>query len=196
MMAYLMNSFSETKKIILADLFRYEGRADFYTFIKHLIRTPGFRYSLLFRITRFLKNGGPKILPIYLLFRYILYRNQIRFGISIPYNTEIGKGLYIGHFGSIVLNAKCTIGINCNLNHGVTIGEAYGGKYPGVPTIGNNVYIGPGSTIIGGVLIGDDVAIGAGAVVARSFPDFSVVGGVPASIISNNGSKYYVTNRC
>lgn len=59
----------------------------------------------------------------------------------------------------------------------------------GYPTIGNRCFIGAGAKIIGNIIIGDDVVIGANAVVTKDIPSGSVVGGVPAKIISNNGSE-------
>ena len=119
---------------------------------------------------------------------------QNLYGILIPYNVKIGRGFYIGHFGGIVVNADVVIGTNCNLNHGVTIGVTYGGKYPGSPVIGNNVYIGPGSFIIGGIEIGNNVAIGANTVVNKSLPDNAVVVGPSGEIVSYKGSSSYVIN--
>jgi serine O-acetyltransferase len=86
------------------------------------------------------------------------------------------------------------IGANCNINHAVTIGVKYGGKHPGVPIIGERVFVGPGAAIIGGIVVGSDAAIGAHAVVVASIPDRGVVAGVPAKLISLSGSGEYVTN--
>lgn len=84
------------------------------------------------------------------------------------------------------------IGSNCNINHDVTIGEAFGGQYPGYPVVGDNVYLGPGSRIFGAITLGDNVAIGANAVVTRSVPDMGIAVGVPAEIKSLKGSSAYV----
>jgi serine O-acetyltransferase len=124
----------------------------------------------------------------------LLNHYQYRYGISIPYNTEIGPGLYIGHFGGIIVNYQTVIGKNCNINHDVTIGAAYGGKSPGVPVIGDNVYFGPGSKIIGGIHIGNNVAIGANCVLTKTVPDNAIVAGIPGVVISEKGSYEYVTN--
>lgn len=134
------------------------------------------------------------LLPLYALARVRLRRIGYFFGISIPYNTKIDSGFYIGHFGGIFINADASIGKNCNINQGVTIGVTYGGKYPGSPVIGNNVYIGPGSFIIGGIEIGDNVAIGANTVVNKSIPDNAVVVSPRGEIISQKGSGSYIVN--
>jgi serine O-acetyltransferase len=115
-----------------------------------------------------------------------------KLGISIPYTTSIGSGFYIGHFGGIVVNEKSVIGRNCNISHGVTLGVANRGRNKGCPTIGDNVYIGPGAKIVGAVRVGSNVAIGANCVVTRDIPDGSVVVGVPGRVISHQGSAGYV----
>jgi serine O-acetyltransferase len=112
-------------------------------------------------------------------------------GISISQRALIGGGLYINHFGSIFIGAAI-IGENCNLSHEVTIGVAGRGDNRGLPTVGNRVHISPGAKLIGKIEIGDDVAIGANAVVTKSVPDCAVVVGVPAKVISYRGSFDFV----
>jgi serine O-acetyltransferase len=132
--------------------------------------------------------------PCYAIARLWLRRLQVKFGICIPYNTFIGSGLYIGHFGGIVVSSDAIIGKNCNINHGVTIGATYGGKHPGTPVICDNVYIGPGAFVIGGIEIGSHVAIGANTVVNKSVPENAIVVSHPGEIISHKGSGSYVIN--
>jgi serine O-acetyltransferase len=117
---------------------------------------------------------------------------MFKFGISIPFTTRIGPGFYIGHFGGIVVSDGAEIGRNCNISQGVTIGASNRGQRAGAPVIGDNVYIGPGAKVIGGIRIGDDVAIGANAVVTHDVPSGSVVAGVPARVVSNEGSVGYI----
>ena len=93
-----------------------------------------------------------------------------------------------------MLNDMAVVGCDCNINHGVTIGVKYGGKNPGVPVIGDRAFLGPGCVVIGGITLGNDVAVGANAVVLESVPDSGVVAGVPASLVSVRGSAEYVVN--
>lgn len=92
-----------------------------------------------------------------------------------------------------MVSAKAIIGNNCNLSCGTVIGETFRGKRRGVPVIGNKVYIAPGAKVIGGVTIGDNVAIGTNCVVTKDIPDNAVVVGVPGRIISYDGSTGYMT---
>ena len=180
--------------ILTSDLYRYCAKRDLCSFVACIIRIPGFRYSFFMRTAWYLKSRGALFLPLYAVCRMLLNHYQFKYGISIPYNTEIGPGLYIGHFGGIIVNCDAKIGRNCNINQEVTIGATYGGKYPGTPVVLNNVYLGPGSKIIGGIVIGNHAATGANCVVTKSVPDNGVVVGIPAEIVSSKGSGEYVVN--
>ncbi|MEG2341917.1 MAG: DapH/DapD/GlmU-related protein [Bacilli bacterium] len=97
-----------------------------------------------------------------------------------------GGGVIIRHACSIIINASTVIGDNCKLSQNTTIGAKLGQDSNGVnqvPIIGNNVDIGANVCIIGGVHIGDNVFIGAGSVVVKDVPSYSIVAGNPAKII-------------
>jgi serine O-acetyltransferase len=132
--------------------------------------------------------------PFFLILKFYFSHMSVKYGIDIPYNCKIGPGLYIGHYGGIIVNQDVVIGKNCNINHGATIGVAYGGKYPGCPKIGNNVFIGAGCKVFGGIEVGDDAAIGANCVVTQSVPPLGIIVGVPGKVISLKGSGAYVVN--
>ena len=113
-------------------------------------------------------------------------------GIDIPLEVKIGPGLYIGHTGGIFLHPDAIIGANCNLSQGVTIGEGGRAGARGVPHIGDRVYIAPGAKVFGNITVGNDVAVGANAVVTKDVADSAVVGGVPAKVLSMKGSADFV----
>ena len=195
-----INTFSSLKEVVYSDGVRYglfSRRRSFayYWFLTlNPFAVPGYIYSFHFRVCSWLVNKK-LLFPLYLLECMVLRRYSFKFGISIPIGTDIGYGLYIGHFGGIVVNVRAVLGDNVNISQGVTIGMANRGKRKGVATVGSCVYIGPGAKIVGNVKIGDDVAIGANAVVTRDIPDGSTAAGVPASVISQTGSDGYVTRR-
>ena len=107
-----------------------------------------------------------------------------RLGFEIPRGV-FGPGLSIAHHGTITVNGEARVGRNCRIDTQTTIADVRGNT----PRIGDNVYIGSGARILGGVTIGDEVAIGANAVVVGDVPDRVTVGGIPARVISPNGSR-------
>ena len=122
-----------------------------------------------------------------------------RLGCEVPPGV-FGPGLCINHSQDVIINGCARVGSNCRINAGVNIGSF--GKFVDsseapqcgedkqiiAPIIGDNVYIGPGAKIFGGIIIGNNVAIGANAVVLKDVPDNSTVVGVPGRIIPNKGS--------
>lgn len=117
---------------------------------------------------------------------------QIITGISIASEAHIGKGLYIAHFGGIFVNDDVIMGENCNLSQGVTLGLGGRGESRGCPIIGDRVFIGPGAKLFGAIKVGNDVAVGANAVVTKDLPDKAVAVGIPAKVISYKGSNDYI----
>ena len=179
-------TFSELKHLWYADGYRYFGgeRSLFSTFL----RCPAYRYTFVLRLTNYLRQKPRKAFGSFYPVSLYLYRLTVIYGIEIPNHTRIGPGLYIGHLGGIVINGDVTIGKNCNLSQGVTIGVANAGKHKGTPTIGNQVYIGPGAKIFGAITIGDSAAIGANAVVMGDVAADTSAAGVPAREVSQRVS--------
>jgi len=112
---------------------------------------------------------------------------EIATGICIPRNTEVGGGVYFPRFGSIILSHG-DIGRNCTIEQNVTLGMAGKGASRGMPTIGNRVFIGAHSMIVGKITIGDDALVFPGSIVTRSVPPRAVVMGYPARVVSLDGS--------
>ncbi len=105
---------------------------------------------------------------------------EILCGICIGSAATIGRRLSIEHHGCIVIHGASVIGDDCLIRHGVTLGNTGYQDPLGAPTIGNRVQIGAGAKILGRVNVGDDVIIGANAVVVHDVPHHAAVGGVPA----------------
>lgn len=182
---------SELCKIIKHDHYRVYKRVSIRSLISGVIFGESFKYVFWLRVSDYF-DGKNKL--FYILSKLILRHYKFKFTICIPHKTSIGKGFYIGHFGSIFISRNAVIGDNCNISQGVTIGQISQGVNRGAPKIGNNVYIGPGAKIIGNVTIGDNVAIGANAVVTKDVTNNNSVGGVPAAVISSKGSEGYINN--
>ncbi len=157
--------------------------------------TQGFWAVLQYRVAHFIyaKMSRQPFRFVFLLLALLWQKViEITTGISIPASARIGHSFYIGHFGGIVINAHSVIGNNCNVSQGVTIGVSGIAENRGVPVIGNEVYIGANVVIAGKIIIGNGVLIGACSLVNSSLADYVVVLGVPAVVISNNGSKGYI----
>ena len=106
---------------------------------------------------------------------------------------SIDSGLYLGHAHNISINKNVIIGKNCNIHKGCTIGQENRGIRKGTPIIGNNVWMGVNSTIVGKIIIGDDVLIAPNSFVNCDVPSHSIVIGNPCKIISkDNATKNYI----
>jgi serine O-acetyltransferase len=159
--------------------------------LKTIFFCQGLWATFVYRISHHLYYRTP-FAPLRKLVRFLcqVARKGIEIltGISLPPECRIGEGLYIGHFGTIIISSVAVIGKNCNLSQGVTLGVSGRGDRRGAPTIGNRVYIAANAVIAGRISIGDDAVIGACAVVTTSVPPRAVVVGNPAQIKSHRGS--------
>ena len=109
--------------------------------------------------------------------------------------TAWGGGIYIGHAYNITINCRAKIGRNCNIHKGVVIGQVNRGPRKGYPTIGDRVWIGINSAIVGKVTIGDDVLIAPNSFVNIDIPSHSVVFGNPCVIKHRDwATEDYVNN--
>lgn len=117
--------------------------------------------------------------PIRPFFWLIYHHLCSKYSIQISSFTKIGSGFYLGHGVGVVINKSAEIGSNVTISQFVTIGSLKGKA----ATIENNVYIGPSVCLIEDVIIGHDSIVGAGSVVTKNVPPYSMVAGVPARII-------------
>ena len=114
--------------------------------------------------------------------------NVAIFGIEVSPKVKIAGGLFLPHTVGTVIGAAC-IGSNCTIMQGVTLGAVESDlsfTLAARPVIGNEVLIGSGAKILGGITVGDHARIGANAVVLCDVPAYAVAVGVPAKIIIKN----------
>lgn len=134
----------------------------------------------LYRVAHCLYRCRIPVLP-----RFIWKLNYLLFNSSVPASVVIGKGTKFGYGGiGVVIHSRAIIGKNCVIGQNVTIGGKSG--WYEVPIIGDNVDISAGARIIGPVRVGNNVIIGANAVVVKDVPDNCIVAGIPAKIIKEN----------
>ncbi len=170
---------------IKSDLFRYEGKVNIFTFIRHYFLNRSFKYCF------WLRSCKSQNYIVAIIARIMHRMLSSKYGIQIERQTNIGYGLYIGHHMSIVVNSTAIIGNNCNLGPFTTIGSNHGQS----ATIGDNVYIGPSVNVVENVTIGSNSTIGAGAVVVNDVPENTTIAGVPAKVISHKKPSRYIKNK-
>lgn len=161
-------------------------------------RNKGGGHTLRFlRVLRLFQCSKNKIVKFFC--KLILRRYRLKYGLEIPAETIIGKGLYLGHAFNITVNDLAVIGDYCNLHKGVVIGRENRGPRKGAPTLGNKlgnkVWVGINSAIVGNVIIGDDVLIAPCTYVNCDVPSHSVVFGNPCVIKHrDNATEGYINN--
>ncbi len=144
----------------------------------------GFWALALYRFGRWRYTIGVRILrmPFSFLYKLLKFFAEMLLGIELPCEATIGDRFQIEHIGGIVISGDAVFGDDCVIRNGVTVGLRHRGER-GSPHIGNRVDIGAGAKLLGTIVIGDDVVIGANAVVLCDVPDGCVAVGVPARII-------------
>ena len=147
------------------------------------------------RIEILLTNQGVHAILFYRI-AHLLYLNNFKIcakiisqvarfftGIEIHPAAFIGKGLLIDHGMGVVIGETAIVGDNCTILQGVTLGGRGNVKGKRHPTLANGVFVGAGAKILGNIEIGNNVKIGANAVVLTDIPDDSTAVGIPARVI-------------
>ena len=180
------------KTILQKDFYRESGTWLSTAEIWAKCINPNLHYIYIFRKCQ----QYPKKSVLGMFWRFVLRHHQIKYGIQIYPETQIGEGFYLGHWGTVVINPKAKIGKNCNIAQGVTIAQANRGKNEGVPEIGNEVWIGPYAVIVGNVKIGNNVLIAPNAYVNFDVPENAIVIGNPATFTQKtNATEGYINNK-
>lgn len=180
----MINSIQDLRYYLTEDLKRYGGKApnvkDWLLhneawYIYHLVRQ--------IRYMEYYMNTKGKMHPLFLWHFFRYKRLSFKLHITIYPNT-VGAGLRIYHAGGFIhIGPHCKIGKNCTLLPGVVFGNKHEEANKGEVVVGDNCYFGLGAKIFGPLTIGNNVTVGANAVVTKDIPDNAVVGGVPAKVI-------------
>ena len=126
-------------------------------------------------------NKGIYHILMSLYYRWLLREYSYKTGFQIPPNT-CGKGLTIWHWGPIIINSKCKLGENCTLYPMVLIGHK--STCSPAPVLGDNVFVGAGSKIIGDIRIGNNVVIGQNVTIVKNIPDKTIIVNPSARLIN------------
>lgn len=159
--------------------------------IAQTLRTPGVQAAVVCRFGQWLRTL-PLVVRLPLEPVYYVLNGLVQFlwGIELPRAAKIGPGLRISHFGGVIVSPFAVIGRNCGIGNGVTIGLAGEGENCGAPVIGDDVYIAAGAKVFGKIRVGNNVKIGANAVIHRDVPDNAVCALDPGfRIISFKGNR-------
>ena len=143
----------------------------------------GFWALVVYRFGRWRYGVRPAVLRkvFSLVYRVLFKLVQIVTGIELPCEVVVGRNFVIDHFGGIVISGYARFGNDCRIRNGVVVGLGRTDE-PCAPVIGNNVDIGAGAKVLGRIHVGDNVLIGANAVVVRDVPANSIAVGVPAVV--------------
>ncbi|MEG3879603.1 serine O-acetyltransferase [Microcoleus sp. herbarium7] len=147
---------------------------------------PGFRAVAIQRFGVWRMTLEPIILraPFSILYRALFRKVRNTYGIELPYTVRLGRRVVIEHQSGIVIHGECSIGDDCIIRQGVTMGNRYLDRPFDAPKLGNRVNVGAGAKIFGNVTIGNDANIGANAVVLSDIPPGKTAVGIPAKIIN------------
>jgi serine O-acetyltransferase len=150
----------------------------------------GFWVLLIYRFGRWRYRIRPRGLraPFSALYKLLKFAADSLLGMELPCETVIGRRMVIEHIGGIVISGDAIFGDDCVVRNGVTVGLRNRGRR-GSPILGNRVDIGAGAKLLGPIRIGDDVAIGANAVVLSDVPANSIAVGVPARIVPRHAKS-------
>ncbi|MFH1645382.1 MAG: serine O-acetyltransferase [Candidatus Omnitrophota bacterium] len=176
--------------VTAAIVFRGEIKATFErdpaaaSFLEVLLTYSGLHALMFYRISHTLFKINVPVLP-----RMVSQFAKFLTGIEIHPGAIIGKGFFIDHGMGVVIGETTIIGDNVTLFQGVTLGGTGKEKGKRHPTIGNDVVVGTGAKVLGNIIIGGNVNIGANAVVIKDVPDNSTVVGVPGRIVKKEGKR-------
>lgn len=134
--------------------------------VESLLFETGYQAVVLHRVAHWFKRHRIPVLgPL------VGRLSQFLTGVEIAPAAEIGPGLMISHGQGIVIGQWSRIGARATLMQQVTLGAPGMGRLEEMPTLGDDVFVGAGARLIGGIRIGDRTFIGTNAVVGRDVPD-------------------------
>ena len=147
---------------------------------------PGFRAMFMYRFGVWRMTIRSRLLraPMSVLYRFMHRHVRNHYGIELHYTAKIGRRFLIAHQGAIVIHEYATIGDDCVIRQGATIGAAGHYSETDAPRLGCRVSIGAGAMVLGRVEIGDGAMIGPNAVVMTNVPANAIATAAPARVIA------------
>jgi len=166
---------------------RGDWRAHNYDWSRH-----GFWALVVYRFGNWRYGIRPRALrmPFSFAYKILKFAADSLCGIELPCEVVLGERFVIEHIGGIVISGDAVFGDDCVIRNGVTVGLRHRNER-GSPRLGNRVDIGAGAKLLGPIRIGDDVAIGANAVVLCDVPDGCIAVGIPARVIARSRDEVH-----
>lgn len=173
-----------------ADTHRQYGRSGWSWVFKGALTRRTFRVLVTLRICQGLAQAGRLARPALWLCKLMHRMATTHAAMDLAWDTAIGPGVALTHGWGLVVSPRATIGANCTLFHGVTLGKRIrlardGSESSGFPVLEDQVWVGAHAVIVGGITVGQGSRIGAGAFVTEDVPPYSVVQGNPSSIVKS-----------
>lgn len=179
-------SYKDCITLIRSDYFRFNGeiKSSFFRLFFLTLYSSSWAYTFWLRIASYRKGF------LWPFARLVLFFLAEHTHVHISYKSKIGYGLYIGHGIDMVVNPNAVIGNNVNLSQFLNIGSST----REAAKIGNNVYIGPHCCVVGDIVIGSDVTIGAGSVVVKDIPQNATAVGNPCKVVNYDNPRKCIGN--
>ena len=144
---------------------------------------PGFRAVAVHRFGVWrMKRPAPLRFFLSRVYRVMFRRCRNVYGIELPYTVALGRRVIVEHQGAIVVHGHCVIGDDCTIRQGVTLGNKNFDRPLDAPRLGRGVNVGAGAKLLGGIVVGDESAVGANAVLTKDLPARHTALGIPATI--------------
>lgn len=165
----------------LRDISCYYDNINLFSHCIRYFTDTNYKFLFLFRYVQSIKNPAVK------KFSELFFKRFCnKYLICISVDTKIGTGLCLVHNGPVTINRWAIIGEKCIIHPCTLIG---GNNGKGSPVIGNNVFVGNGTKIIGKCHIGDDVFISPGAIITKDIPSDAIVVGGINNILKVSGGR-------
>jgi len=154
-----------------------------------ILSYPGFHAVTAYRFIHRLHCAGVPLVP-----RFLAHLTRFATGIEIHPGAQLGNGFFIDHGMGVVIGETTETGDNVTLYQGVTLGGVSLQQVKRHPTLGNNVVVGAGASVLGPITVGDNAKVGANSVVVRDVPANATVVGMPAKVVLQDGEPVRVSD--
>lgn len=150
--------------------------------VEILLTYPGVHALFFYQIAHFLHGT----LGLKLVARFVSHLGRLLTGIEIHPGATMGRRVFIDHGMGTVIGETAEIGDDCLLYHGVTLGGTGKDRGKRHPTLREGVVVGAGAAVLGNIVLGRNVKVGAGSVVVADVPDNATVVGIPARVVGTD----------